>query len=364
VSLVAVGDIMMHQDVKEAARQSADGLQGLWGEVLPLLRNADIAFGNLETPVAPVTGRPGVPFQFNAPEQLPAALRASGFTVLATANNHAFDQGPRGVRETLERLEAERLVAIGTGRTRAEAEQVRLVTVRGLRVAFLGFTDIFNIDLNRQGDQPWVRRLDIDAAATAVHEAKAQADLVVVSIHWGAEYQHRPLERQRQAAAVLAEAGAGLILGHHPHVLQPVAWVGQEPHRALVAFSMGNFVSNQDRIYDSGHCPVPEGDSRDGVALQCRLVKWQEADGSTRVELQSVRCEPLWTDNNWAAHRSGQARQRVIRVVPVNGAIRAAERDLGRLPDPGPEPKVQAWLRTLRLRRDRAAFILGSEFVN
>ena len=131
VRIVAVGDILMHQDVQRSGREAEAGLAGLWSDVEPLLRGADIAFANLETPVAPRTGQPGRPFQFNGPEGLPAALRASGFTVLATANNHAYDQGAAGVAETLERLEAERLVPVGSGRTREAAETARVVTVMG-----------------------------------------------------------------------------------------------------------------------------------------------------------------------------------------------------------------------------------------
>ena len=359
--LAAVGDIMMHEDVKLAGRASPDGLQGLWADVSPLLREADLAFGNLETPVAPATGRPGVPMRFNAPEDLPAALRASGFTVLATANNHAYDQGPRGVRETLERLEAERFLTAGTGRTRAEAEATRFLDVQGLRVAFLGFTDLFNTDLNRGPGDPWVRPLDLPAAVLAVRDARTRADLVVVSVHWGNEYQHQPSGRQRQAAAALAEAGAGLILGHHPHVLQPVAWVGQGERRALVAYSMGNFIANQDRAYEAGRYEVPEGDSRDGVALLCRLVKRRGADGVIRAAVEEVRCEPLWTENNWRAYQEGRDPVRRIRVVPVAAALASALKEP--FPEAGGEELRQARLRTLVLRKARAAAILGPQWL-
>ena len=232
LSLVAVGDILMHQDVKYAADLDPDGFQALWADLVPLFHEADLAFGNLETPVAPATGRPGVPFQFNAPESLPAALRASGFTVLSTANNHAFDQGAKGVSETLNRLRAERLVAIGSGEDRPQAEALQIVERQGLRVAFLGFTDIFNIDLNRRASEPWVRPLDLEPALQAVREARGRADLVVVSIHWGNEYQHLPTKRQRDIARSLVTAGCDVILGHHPHVLQPVELLEAEDHIA------------------------------------------------------------------------------------------------------------------------------------
>jgi poly-gamma-glutamate synthesis protein (capsule biosynthesis protein) len=223
----------MHQDVKTSAAQAPAGLRALWADVEPLFQGADLAFANLETPIAPATGRPGRPFQFNAPAELPAALRESGIRILATANNHAFDQGRRGLQETLDRLDGEGLLAVGSGRDRAQAEETRMVEVRGLRVAFLAFTDIFNVDLDRQATQPWVRGLDPARAAEAVRAARAQADLVVVSVHWGIEYFREPSRRQRTLAAQLAQAGADLILGHHPHVLQPVEVIENGGHRTV-----------------------------------------------------------------------------------------------------------------------------------
>jgi poly-gamma-glutamate synthesis protein (capsule biosynthesis protein) len=345
--LVAVGDILMHQDVKTAARQDPDGLRGLWAAVEPLFQGAPIVFANLETPVAPASGQPGAPFLFNAPTDLPGALKASGFTVLSVANNHCYDQGAQGLLETLDRLEGQGLVPVGAGATRARAEQPRIVQLPGLRVAFLGYTDLFNLNLNRGGQGPWACPLDPEAAVAAVRRARALADAVVVSIHWGSEYSHQPLPRQREVAARLVEAGADVILGTHPHVLQPVEWLERGGRRGLVAYSLGNFISNQDRTYRVGQDPVEAGDDRDGVALQCRLVQERLADGSRRVEVRDLRCEPLWTVNNWADFRAGRARRREIRVV------------LADAPLAGAEPGEETLARTLPLRRDRVFQCLG-----
>jgi len=368
VELVAVGDILMHQDVKTAAAQAPGGLEDLWREVTPLFRRADLAFANLETPVAPTTGRPGRPFQFNAPPELPAALKASGFTIVSTANNHAFDQGTKGVAETLERLAQAGLATIGTGGTRPAAEEARILTVKGLRIAFLGFTDIFNNDLNTKADRPWVRGLDPAEAVAAVVRARTQADAVVVSIHWGAEYLHTPLARQKDLARKLAAAGADLILGHHPHVLQPVEILENGGRRTVVAYSLGNFISNQDRIYRADLFPVAGGDSRDGVAFQCRFVKLKLADGTEQVRVENVLCEPLWTLNNWREARGAKSKTREIRVVPLTATLVEAEAALDRLlaADPVDKAKVleqQEHLRTLYLRRARAGEILGAGFM-
>jgi poly-gamma-glutamate synthesis protein (capsule biosynthesis protein) len=347
VRILAVGDIMMHQDVQASARQTEGGLQALWADVEPLLAEADLAFANLETPVAPDTGGPGRPFQFNAPADLPAALRASGFTVLSVANNHSFDQGAQGLLETLDRLARQGLVAVGAGATRALAEQPRIVQVKGLRVAFLGFTDVFNVNLDRSDQAPWVCPLEPAAAEAAVRQARERADAVVVSVHWGSEYSHQALPRQREVAARLVEAGADLVLGHHPHVLQPVEWLERGGRRGLVAYSLGNFISNQDRDYRAGQDPAEAGDSRDGVALQCRLAQVRRADGSLQVQVRDLRCEPLWTLNNWNDFSLGRARRREIRVTPVGAA-------LARL-----RPGEAALGQALAVRRGRAFQCLG-----
>jgi poly-gamma-glutamate synthesis protein (capsule biosynthesis protein) len=374
LSLVAVGDILMHEDVKAAAAQDASGFPALWADLVPLFQGADLAFGNLETPVAPTTGQPGVPFQFNAPETLPGALRASGFTVLSTANNHAFDQGLKGVCETLARLRAEQLLAIGSGEDRPRAEALQILERQGVRVAFLGFTDLFNLDLNRRATEPWVRPLDLEPALQAVREARGKADLVVVSVHWGNEYQHLPTKRQRDLAQALVAAGCDVILGHHPHVLQPTELLEADGRRALVAYSLGNFISNQDRMYRADLFPVAGGDNRDGAALKLRFERRPGADGRDRVMLAEATVEPLWTENNWGAASS----KREIRVIRVAAAEARVRTELDRMSDPIEGPKAvpdatlrrktvlekQEYLRTMILRRKRVAEVVGEAFVS
>jgi poly-gamma-glutamate synthesis protein (capsule biosynthesis protein) len=369
--MVAVGDILMHQDVKAVAAKDPEGFQALWRDVSPLFQEADLAFGNLESPVAPSTGRPGVPFQFNAPETLPAALRACGFTVLSTANNHAFDQGPKGVRETLERLKQGQLLAIGSGVDRSEAEALSILERQGIKVAFLAFTDLFNVDLNRRATEPWVRTLDLEPALRAVREARSRADLVVVSLHWGNEYQHQPTNRQRTIARALVEAGCDVLLGHHPHVLQPLELLEVAGRKALVAYSLGNFISNQDRMYRADLFPVAGGDNRDGVALKLRFER--RAGDSATVALQQVEVEPLWTENSAATGASPRA----IRVIRVKAAENQVRCELDQLTDPkarsgdavaeGQRRRMilekQEYLRTLILRRQRISDMVGERFL-
>jgi len=264
-------------------------------------------------------------------------------------------------------------VAIGSGEDQAQAETLQIVERQGLRVAFLGFTDLFNIDLNRRATEPWVRPLDLEPALHAVREARRQADLVILSIHWGNEYQHLPTKRQRDLAKALIAAGCDVILGHHPHVLQPAELLEVEGRRGLVAYSLGNFISNQDRMYRADLFPVAGGDNRDGAALKLRFERRRESDGLDHTVLAEVAVEPLWTENNW-----GVAARREIRVIRVAVAEARVRAELERLSDPQEGPKAapdegerrkailekQEQLRTLILRRQRIAAIVGEAFVS
>lgn len=337
VTLVAVGDILMHEDVRRAAVVQG-GFEALWEEAVPLFRGADLVFGNLESPVAPLLGEPGMPYLFNAPEDLPGALRRSGFRILSTANNHAYDQGVRGFLETQSRLEVAGLVSIGSGRSRQQAMAPRILERKGIRIAFLAWTGIFNRSYNREGKGPWVNGLDTEEACLAVRDARSRADAVVVSLHWGKEDRHEPTPRQRDIAARLFEAGADLILGHHPHVLQPLEVSETGGRRVAVVYSLGNFISNQDRIYDAARMRPVQGDERDGAAV---LATFRRAP-SGQVTLDAIGYTPLWTENNWGERQAGATMGHDIRVVRLD----LAERQTG------------VWLQ----RRERIRGIMGKAF--
>jgi poly-gamma-glutamate capsule biosynthesis protein CapA/YwtB (metallophosphatase superfamily) len=320
VRLVAVGDILMHFDVKRVAQRTGS-FEPLWSDVEPLFQRADIVFGNLETPVAPLTGKRGVPYIFNAPIELPGDLKRSGFTILSTANNHAYDQGTQGQLETQTHLESDGLAFIGSGKDKASAMTPRILESHGIRIAFLAWTDLFNIDFNREGKSPWVNHLVEEEACVAVRAARQQADAVIVSIHWGVEDHHVPTDRQREVAAKLFEAGADLILGHHPHVLQPLETQEQNGRKVAVAYSLGNFISNQNRTYASERMSLVQGDERDGAAVVATFVR----KAPDRVELEKIGYVPLWTENNWWQMKTGGASQREIQVVRLDEADHQGE---------------------------------------
>ncbi len=241
VQLVAVGDILLDRGV--GRRISAHGPGYPLTAAAQSLRSADIAFGNLECPVSD-RGKPAPkPFSFRASRDAAAGLVGSGFDVLSLANNHTLDCGRSGLTDTMAFLTANGVAWCGAGLSADDAAAPRVIARHGTRVAFTGFCDIVQ-DASYPGENlPSVARASRQAVASAVQRARRVADVVVVSFHWGIEYAPRPTERQRELAACAARAGADLVIGHHPHVLQGLQWLPRTTrHGTLVAYSLGNFV--------------------------------------------------------------------------------------------------------------------------
>jgi poly-gamma-glutamate capsule biosynthesis protein CapA/YwtB (metallophosphatase superfamily) len=238
VSIAAVGDIMMGSSDHGLP---SDAGAGSFTSVSGLLGGADILLGNLEGPLTDAAGgsKCGAGstscFAFRTPPSYVAHLRSAGFDVMTVANNHAFDFGPEGLSDTLAALRSAGIAQTGSAGTEAVLER------RGTRVAFLGFAPY-----------PWADPLlDIGAAVARVREAAAKADVVVVTMHAGAEgsgathvpkgpesYLGEQRGDSRSFAHAAIDAGADLVIGHGPHVLR-----GMELYKGrLVAYSLGNFL--------------------------------------------------------------------------------------------------------------------------
>lgn len=299
-----VGDVMQHGMQLKASTQPDGGYSwaGVFDAIEPLIAGSDLAFANLETPVYAEKSFGGYPF-FNSPPVLLDTLKAAGFDVLQTANNHTLDRGRSGVLAT---LAAVRERGFGSAGTHASAAERRtpwtLQTLPGpTRVAFLAYTYGTNGMPMPEGE-PWlVDWLDRGFMEQDVARARQVADVVIVGLHWGGEYQHQPAAWQKDLARSLVEAGADVVMGSHPHVLQPAEVLTvQEPlgdRDALVLYSLGNFVSNQ-RTYP-----------RDGGLIARVTVGRCLDDGSHH--LLGVRFTPVWVDDRLADGTLA------FRVVPI-----------------------------------------------
>jgi poly-gamma-glutamate capsule biosynthesis protein CapA/YwtB (metallophosphatase superfamily) len=237
VTLAAVGDINLGDGPGLVMRRF--GLRYPWTGVARTLRNADIAFGNLECAVS-TRGRP-VPKEFNfrgRPAALRVVARYAGFDVLNLANNHSGDYGTAALLDTLRYVRRFGMVPVGAGAGLASASAPRVVERLGLKVAFVGFSNILPASFFAGPGRPGSQAATPGAIRRSVRRARRRADVVIATFHWGVERAPREDARQRTFAATALRAGATAVIGAHPHVLQPIRRDG----RRLVAYSLGNFV--------------------------------------------------------------------------------------------------------------------------
>ena len=241
VVIAAVGDVLLDRGVRDAI--SRRGVDALFSGGSAEIARADLAVCNLECPLSRRGLRAAKPFSFRGDPEHAAALARAGFDAASLANNHTLDFGRTALLDTAAALEAAGVVPVGAGATREEAMRPRYVERNGLRIALLGYCQLFIEGTTPRADAPGVSAGDEEAFVASVREAASRADAVVVLVHWGAEYRARPTAAQRDLARRLVDAGATFVAGAHPHVLQPVERVGG----AVVAYSLGNFVFDQRR---------------------------------------------------------------------------------------------------------------------
>ncbi len=266
VSLIFVGDIQMDRGVRTQVEKNFGGNYNSFLSTVPLIKSSDIAFGNLEGPISDKGSNHGSAYSFRMDPQVAPALAGAGFDVLNIANNHAGDWGKEAFVDTLERLTRAGIAYTGGGMTRSEAEKPTIITREDTRIGFLGFSDVGPSWLTVGSSTPGILLASDPRRDTIISEAKRQVDMLVVSFHFGDEYQRNPSERQRTLARKAIEAGADIVTGHHPHVVE-----GTELYNGgLIAYSLGNF------IFDQAFSP----ETMEGLALSVRLT-----DGSiTTIE--------------------------------------------------------------------------------
>ena len=285
--LIFAGDIMGHAPQITSARTASGGYDyaPCFKYVKPILERADIAIGNLEVTlpgVPPYTGYP----MFRSPNELAKGLKSAGFDLLVTANNHSNDAHALGVTNTIETLRREGFLQTGTFKDQRDRDALYplMLYKNGFKVALLNYT----YDTNGVPTKaPTVVNL-IDKAQIAADLAEARArkpHFIIVVMHWGLEYQLTENPVQREQVKFLIQNGADMIIGSHPHVVQPIKMEratmpdGTEKE-VLVVYSLGNFISNQQK---------PDTDG--GILFQVDLLKQK---GSPVVRLGENGIIPVW----------------------------------------------------------------------
>jgi poly-gamma-glutamate synthesis protein (capsule biosynthesis protein) len=292
VTIAAIGDIMVHGAQLKAAwddgKQSYD-FEPVFSQVKDLLSAADLTIGNLETTFP---GREelysGYP-QFGAPDALAAALKEAGVDILNTANNHACDKGKGGLVRTIKVLDEYGLLHVGTyqNRTAYETQRILMVERNHIKIALLSYT--YGTNDMAIPAETYIGIIDQQQMAEDIKLARAQnPDFIICLLHWGTEYERYPDDAQKKLIAFLFSEGVDVVLGGHPHVLQPFElqsvtdkYGTTRPH--LVIYSLGNFVSNQRDRYRDG-----------GIIFNFTLQKYNSPDKGKSLDITDVHYTPTW----------------------------------------------------------------------
>jgi len=247
VTLTATGDILMHNTIIASGLNNNNyDFRNLYSPVKHLLDAADYASVNLESALAgPASGYTGYPL-FNSPDNIAQSLKESGFDLVVTANNHILDRGYSGALRTMDVLRQAGLDTTGTFKSKEEKESYLIKDIRGIKVGYLAYSYGTNGLPIPAGKEYFYNYLQKDRVLSDIKALRPQVDVLVLVLHWGVEYSPSPTTEQRELARSFFEKGADIILGSHPHVLQPLEIMHINGKEKLVFYSMGNSMGDQN----------------------------------------------------------------------------------------------------------------------
>ncbi|HTJ49233.1 MAG TPA: CapA family protein [Cyclobacteriaceae bacterium] len=283
LSLLFLGDIMQHGSSITAAFDPTlkkYNYDPCFQFIKPYIQSADLSIANLEVTLAgkPYSGYP----QFSAPDELLVTLKDAGLDVLVTANNHCVDKGKKGLERTIAMLDSFNIPHTGTfvDETNRLNDYPLLVEKNGFKIALLNYT--FSTNGLPVTKPNIVNRIDTAAIHKDLIKAKTyHADAIIVFTHWGIEYQSLPSPEQKRITEFCFNLGADLVIGAHPHVIQPMEW--RKDSDKLVAYSLGNFVSGQRKRYTDG-----------GAMLSVELQKISYTPDSTVTDIHDAGYMLQW----------------------------------------------------------------------
>ena len=304
MKLLFVGDIMGHgPQIKSAYDNETKSYnyEPCFKYVKPIIEKADLAIGNLEVTLPGESPYRGYPM-FRSPDELANAIDDAGFDVIVTSNNHSNDGALKGIYHTIDVLRSLHLHQTGTFKNEREKEVYYplIVYKNGFKLAFLNYTyDTNGVPTPKPAIVNWI---DEDEIKKDIAAAQAlQADGIIVVMHWGLEYQLNESSKQRELAANIFKWGADLVIGAHPHVVQPIKeTIGKDGKKEVIAYSLGNFISNQQKKNTDG-----------GLIFEIEIKKEK---GKKGISLGNHNFIPVW---RYIEKKDGQT---TFYSIPISAA--------------------------------------------
>lgn len=302
MTLTAIGDILIHSIVyNDAKTGNGYDFKPMIAKVKGLLENADLTIANQETIVGGTEIGLSTYPSFNSPYEVADAFKDAGVDIVSIANNHTLDRGEKAILSATNYLNKIGMEYTGGYQSPEDKSKIRVLNRNGISIAFLSYTYGTNGIPVPKGKDYLVNLIDMELIKKDIKEAKQVADVVSVSMHWGNEYQLLPNDYQKQLAQQLADEGVDLIIGHHPHVLQPMDWLtGKNGNQTFVIYSLGNFLSGQMWDYKDI-----------GGVLQVEIVKEVKSKDDTIIRVQNPQFTPTFVSNSHSKN---------FKVVPLQEA--------------------------------------------
>ena len=301
VTIGAIGDILIHDVVYQDAYNGQNyNFDPMFENMKALLEKPDILTANQESMLGGLElGLSGYP-RFNSPHEVADALIHTGVDIVSTANNHTLDKGIKGIQSEAAYLQSIGLPYVGSFVDDKDQQNLRIINKNGIKICFLSYTYGTNGIPLPKGKDFLVNLIDREKMKGEIHRARNAADIVVMSIHWGIEYQRIPTNNQKDLARFLANEGVDIIFGSHPHVLQPMEWLNTtDGRKAFVVYSLGNFISAQNNNY------------KDIGGLATIDVTKQITDKGTTIEISNPLFFPTYVTSQKYHH---------FKVVPLEQA--------------------------------------------
>lgn len=280
LSMVMVGDCLIHRFVYTDAKND-DGTYSfakMFTEVAPLISGHDLAFYNQESNIGgKALGLSAYP-RFNSPEEIGDDMVNLGFNLVSLANNHTMDKGEQGVINSVNFWKTKPGVYY-SGQALSDADResnIKVLEKNGIKYAFFAYTTVTNGLLPPEGKEYLTNIYLKEKVQADINKVKDEADLIIVSMHWGEEYTTNPNNNQKEVAKELSEMGVNLVIGNHAHTIQPVEMVGD----TLVFYALGNFIAAQD---------TP--DKQTGALISLNIKK--EKDG--KITFSDIKADLIYT---------------------------------------------------------------------
>lgn len=241
LKILFVGDIMLARAVGDQINEHQDNNYP-FNYVIDFLKKADLTFGNLEGPVSNQGRDLGHLYSFRAEPKTLDGLAAAGFDILSLANNHSYDWGPEALIDTIDNLRAQNIAPLGAGTNYQEAYRPIIIEINGQKIAFFAATNIPPKNAEAGEFKAGIAWMRLKIFEQKINQIKSQVDFTVVSMHSGTEYQNYSNSTQQNFARKMIDAGADLIIGHHPHVVQEL----EKYQNGYIFYSLGNFIFDQN----------------------------------------------------------------------------------------------------------------------